>query len=246
MKKNKAGYESETEKLRRDADLLLNLIQKNNFLTLKAVVGIFPAYSEHEDIIINIDEKKSQRFSFLRNQEKKSHAANASLADLIGDCPHNDWMGFFALSAGLGLGLEKILHQYKNDAYQSLLLSSITDNLAEAFSEELHHHVQTELWGYSADTEKAIGIRPAFGYPSCPDHHDKKIVFDMLDVEKRIGISLTESFMMIPVSSVCGMYFAHPQADYFGIGSVADDQMKDWAKRKNISVQEAQKRVGKI
>jgi 5-methyltetrahydrofolate--homocysteine methyltransferase len=143
------------------------------------------------------------------------------------------------------MGLEKILHQYKDDAYQSLLLSSISDNLAEAFSEELHHHVQTELWGYSRD-EKAIGIRPAFGYPSCPDHHDKKIVFDMLDATKRIGLVLTESAMIIPVSSICGMYFANQESFYFGVGNIAEDQLKIWAKRKGLSLEEAKKRIGRI
>jgi 5-methyltetrahydrofolate--homocysteine methyltransferase len=257
LKKDKAGYESETEKLKHDAESLLNLIQKNNSLTLKAVVGIFPAYSEDEDIIINIDEKTSQRFSFLRNQEKKSRVKNPSLADFIAPKEKDDWMGFFALSAGLGL--EELHHQYENDDYRSLLLSSISDHLAEAFSEELHHHVQYKLWGYADDYHQSIrnndyspddhdiyGKRPAFGYPSCPDHQDKKIVFDMLDVETRIGLKLTESAMIVPVSSICGMYFANPDAYYFGVGNIAEDQLEDWAARKGISVEEAKKRIGRI
>jgi 5-methyltetrahydrofolate--homocysteine methyltransferase len=243
LKKDKAGYQAESEKLRSDAEAMLTHLQKNNSLTLKALVGIFPAQSEDEDVIINVDNTISARFSFLRKQEKKPHSANASLADFISPQSGQDWMGFFALSSGLGL--EEIHHQYKSDAYQSLLLSSITDNLAEAFSEELHHHVQTELWGYSAD-EKAIGIRPAFGYPSCPDHQDKKTLFDLLDVEKRIGLALTESCMMIPVSSICGMYFAASESYYFGVGNIADDQLENWAERKQISLQEARKRIGRI
>jgi 5-methyltetrahydrofolate--homocysteine methyltransferase len=263
LKKDKEGYESETEKLKRDADLLLNLIQKNNWLTLKAVVGIFPAYSENEDIVVNLDEKISRRFCFLRNQEKKSRSGKyPSLADFIAPKgkDNSDWMGFFALSAGLGL--EEILNHYKNDAYQTLLLSSITDHLAEAFSEELHHLVEYNIWGYaddyhqhlhsidafsdSLDDKVIYGKRPAFGYPSCPDHQDKKIVFEMLDVEKRIGLRLTDSAMIIPVSSVCGMYFANNDAYYFGVGNIAEDQLENWAKRKNISVEEAKKRIGRI
>ncbi len=244
VKKEKDGFAKETQQLKHDTEELLNLLQKNNSVTLKAAVGLFPAFSENEDVIITADEKKSYRFCFLRNQEKKQHGSNPSLADFIAPQGKHDWMGFFALSADYAS--EDLVFQFQDDAYKTLLLFSTMDFLAEAFSEKLHLYVQNELWGYSADKDIIEGIRPAFGYPPCPDHQDKKIVFEMLDVQKRIGLMLTESAMILPPSSICGMYFASPETLYFGAGSIAEDQLENWAVRKGIPVQEARKRIGRI
>jgi 5-methyltetrahydrofolate--homocysteine methyltransferase len=226
------------------------------------------------------------RFCFLRNQEKKrAGGPNPCLADFIapgklhggavpapsperqssgGPCAGwtGDWLGLFALSAGFGLKEAQALYAANNDDYGALLLSSLGDCLAEAFTEELHLRVRREWWGYeqpgpagSGGTPgpdenslkgKYQGIRPAFGYPICPDHEDKRILFDLLQVEKHCGLSLTESAMIQPAASVCGLYIAHPGAYYFGVGAVGEDQLQDWAARKGIGPEEARRRIGRI
>jgi 5-methyltetrahydrofolate--homocysteine methyltransferase len=177
-----------------------------------------------------------------------------------------DWLGLFVLSAGFGLKEAQAVYAANNDDYGALLLSSLGDCLVEAFTEEVHLRVRREWWGYedpgltgsgghTPDEKGAVedilrgkyqGLRPAFGYPLCPDHEDKRILFDLLQAEKRCGLSLTESAMIQPAASVCGMYFAHPGAYYFGVGAVGDDQLQDWAARKGISPEEARRRIGRI
>jgi 5-methyltetrahydrofolate--homocysteine methyltransferase len=177
-----------------------------------------------------------------------------------------DWLGLYVLSAGFGIKEAQAVYAANNDDYGALLLSSLGDCLAEAFTEEVHLRVRREWWGYEHPglTEsgghppdegrasegplkgKCQGIRPGFGYPICPDHEDKRILFDLLQAEKRCGLSLTESAMIRPAASVCGMYFAHPGAYYFGVGAVGEDQLQDWAERKGISSAEARRRIGRI
>ncbi|MDR2072023.1 MAG: methionine synthase [Spirochaetaceae bacterium] len=279
------------QKLAADAEKLLERIQKEKLLSLRAVLGFFPALSEDEDIVLyrdGTDNKKScgfdmeeelGRFCFLRNQEKKPSGKaapglgslggrpNLCLADFIlprttylelgaaNKHPATDWLGLFALSAGFGLEAPVAMYKNQDDDYSALLLASLANRLAEAFAEELHERVRRELWGYSPQEDlskknlfsgKYRGIRPAFGYAACPDHRDKELCFRLLEVPERIGLSLTESAMISPAASICGMYFSHPQACYFGAGEIAKDQLEAWAKRKGISAEEARHRTGRI
>ncbi|MDR2211225.1 MAG: methionine synthase [Spirochaetaceae bacterium] len=169
--------------------------------------------------------------------------------------PRFDWLGLFALSAGFGLEEPSALYKSRHDDYSALLLASLANRLAEAFAEELHRRVRRELWGYSPGENlpaedvlkgKYRGIRPAFGYAACPDHRDKEICFRLLEIPQRIGLTLTGSSMINPAASICGMYFAHPQACYFGAGEIAPDQLEAWAKRKGIPVETARRRTGRI
>jgi 5-methyltetrahydrofolate--homocysteine methyltransferase len=164
---------------------------------------------------------------------------NPCLSDFIvpGTGP-TDRIGLFVLSAGFGLKEIKEAYESRNDDYSALLLSSLANVLAEAFSEEVHLRLKG-VWGDS-------GIRPAFGYPACPDHQDKKIVFELLDAREQCGLELTESAMIMPAASVCGLYFSRPISYYFGVGILDDDQIRDWAARKGITPEEARRRLGTI
>jgi 5-methyltetrahydrofolate--homocysteine methyltransferase len=246
------------DKLMGDAQDLLKKITSKKILELRGVLGFFPALSDGDDVVIyGNDNREISRFNFPRNQEKKRVGGpNACLADFIMPKKKaaHDWIGIFALSAGFGLSEASKEYTKKNDDYLSILLSSLANTLTEAFSEEIHLRVRREWWGYAPDetlsTEEILrgkfrGIRPAFGYPACPDHWSKKTAFDLLDAEKRCGLSLTETAMIIPAASVCGMYLAAPGSYYFGVGRLNDDQVNDWAERKNISRREAEKRLGR-
>jgi 5-methyltetrahydrofolate--homocysteine methyltransferase len=213
-----------TDTILDDAKHLLEQVETNGLLQLRGVAGIFPAASEDEVIKIGA----GHCFCFQRNLQKKpSGVFNPCLADFILPAQNAqavDWVGLFALSAGFGL--DAATEQYRGDDYKALLLASLANALAEAFVEELHLRVRRELWGYAPDESlsvdeilkgKFIGIRPAFGYPSCPNHEDKRIAFDLLEAEKRCGLKLTDTAMMIPAASVCGMFFASPAAYYFSV-----------------------------
>ncbi|AEF83900.1 methionine synthase [Treponema primitia ZAS-2] len=165
------------------------------------------------------------------------------------------WLGLFALSAGFGLEEAAAAFRSRNDDYGALLLGTLADSLAEAFAEEVHLRIRREWWGYGEGETLSVedvfkgkysGIRPAFGYPPCPDHQDKRIAFDLLEAQKRCGLTLTESAMIIPAASVCGMVFSNPEARYFSAAPVGDDQLQDWAKRKGIKAEEARRRLGRI
>ncbi|GHU80406.1 methionine synthase [Spirochaetia bacterium] len=239
------------DKLLEDAHVLLDKIRSQGLLELRGVIGFFPARSQGEDIVLYQSDTENSaeraRFSFLRSQDKKrTGAPNPCLADFI--IPANaasagtaDWLGLFALSAGFGLTEAETEYRSQGDDYGALLLASLANSLAEAFSEEVHRRVREEFWGCGG-----TGIRPAFGYPACPDHRDKEIAFKLLEVRERSGLELTESSMIIPAASVCGMYFADPAAYYFGIGGIGEDQLRDWAGRKGISLEEARRRAGKL
>jgi 5-methyltetrahydrofolate--homocysteine methyltransferase len=253
------------KKLMEDARALLDRIVREKILRLRGLAGFFPAWSEGDDIVVEDPPGTLTRFCFPRNQEKK-HAAgpNPCLADFTAPQKKGpDWIGLFALSAGFGLAEASAEYRAKNDDYGSILLASLANTLTEAFSEEVHLRVRREWWAYAADERleaagvpvgtpaeilagRFRGIRPAFGYPACPDHRDKEIAFRLLDAQNRCGFELTGTAMIIPAASVCGIYFAHPASYYFGIGRLDDDQIKNWARRKKISVREVQQRLGRI
>ncbi len=239
-----------------DATEMLNEIIAGKLLKAKSVIGIYPANSYGNDVIIFQDDSRTDqkaKFHFLRQQsEKRSNQPNSSLSDYIApwDTARKDYMGFFAVTSGLGI--ETLLKEYeaKHDDYKSIMVKALADRLAEAHAEYMHHKVRTKLWGYSKDenfdnedliAEKYTGIRPAPGYPACPDHTEKRTLFDLLEVEKNTGISLTDSYAMYPASSVSGFYFSNPQSRYFGVGKIDKDQVIKYADRKGTTVEEIEK-----
>lgn len=247
--------ETATE-LYNDARAMLNRIISEKWLQAKAVVGFFPAAREGDDVIIYTDEGRTaekHRFHFLRQQMRRSNGrANHSLADFIAPVESGlkDYLGGFAVTAGLGI--EKRLEEFKrtHDDYSSIMLKALADRLAESCAEYMHERVRRELWGYETDTklsneqlirEEYRGIRPAPGYPACPEHSEKIDLFRLLEADSRAGIELTESFAMLPASSVSGFYFSHPEARYFGVGNIGRDQVEDYAKRKDISPDAAER-----
>ena len=239
----------EAVKLFKDAQEMLEKIQKENWMQAKGVLGLFPANSVGDDIEIYSDIQRSKTLYIqrtLRQQAKKAKGQpNLALADFIAPKSNDiiDFIGAFAVTSGLGI--EKYINQFEadNDDYNSILLKALADRLAEAFAEYLHHEVRTKLWAYSPNEhlsndelikEKYSGIRPAPGYPACPDHTEKIGLFELLDVSKNIGVNLTESLAMMPASSVSGWYFAHPDSKYFGLGKVNEEQIRDICERKQV------------
>ncbi len=246
----------EAIKLWRDAQEMLNKIEKESMVTAKAVFGIFPANSEGDDIIVYTDHshtKEKTRFHAIREQQNKTgKEVFHSLADFVAPVTSGlkDHIGGFAVTAGIGI--EKWIEAYEkdHDDYKAILLKALADRLAEAFAELLHFRLRKEFWGYSPKEEfnkdnfireRYRGIRPALGYPACPDHSEKRQLFDMMEVEKNTGITLTEHFSMYPNASVSGLYFAHPKAMYFGVGKIGKDQVENLAERKNCSIEEVEK-----
>jgi 5-methyltetrahydrofolate--homocysteine methyltransferase len=216
--------------------------------------GIFPACSDGDDVLAG---DPPVRFAFLRNQAKKrAGVANPCLADFLPPAEAaGGRLGLFALSAGFGLEEAAAAFRARHDDYGALLLGTLADSLAEAFAEEIHLRIRREWWGFAPGEALSpedvlagnyAGIRPAFGYPPCPDHQDKRIVFDLLEAQKRCGLALTESAMIVPAASVCGMVFSDPGAYYFSAAPVGEDQLVDWAARKSIAVEEARLRLGRI
>lgn len=247
---------SEARKLFDDANKLLDQIISENSLTANGIVGIFPAATVDDDIEIYPDDTKKgvlAKLHTLRQQGIKNKGiANIALSDFIAPKAKNikDYIGMFAVTAGLGI--EKLIVKFEkdHDDYNSIMIKALADRLAEAFAELLHEKTRKEIWGYSADekfsndqliNENYPGIRPAPGYPAQPDHTEKLTIWKLLDVDKNISISLTESLAMYPAASVCGIYFAHPQSKYFTVGKIGKDQVQDYHKRKGISLKEAEK-----
>jgi 5-methyltetrahydrofolate--homocysteine methyltransferase len=250
MQGGAAGALEARSRLRADAQALLEEAASRGLLPLRALAGFFPCRSSREDLILYDDTGcEAGRFCFLRSQERKpAPAPNLCLADFV--LPEDaappgplDWVGLFALSAGCGLD-EAAAALADGDPYRALLLASLADALAEALSAAFHAHVTGGIWGYAP--AGSPGIRPAFGYPACPDHQDKALCFALLDAERRAGLRLTSAAMIIPAASVCGLYLAHPQARYFACGEIAPDQLADWAARKGIPVDEARRRTGRL
>ena len=248
-------YGSEATKLFNDAQAMIDQFIEHGSVTAKGVIGIFPANTVNDDDIeIYADSSRTQSIAKICNlrQQSVSHKdkPRMSLADFIApkESHQQDFIGAFAVTAGIGI--DSIVEQFENDHddYNSIMAKAVADRLAEAFAEYLHHQLRTKLWGYAADEnldntaltrEEYQGIRPAPGYPANPDHIQKEIIWKLLDTTKNIGISLTESLAMWPAASVSGWYFSHPESRYFSVGTIADDQLKDYAERRGISEDEA-------
>jgi 5-methyltetrahydrofolate--homocysteine methyltransferase len=236
-----------------DAQVMLKRLVDERWLQPKAVFALLPAARDGDDVLVYEDESRQaarERLVFLRQQADKP-SASLCLADFIapGDNGHKDHIGLFAVTTGHGL--EQALKQLPdNDDYSAILLQALADRLAEALAEALHARVRREFWGYAADEEldkealireRYRGIRPAPGYPACPDHSEKQKIFDLMDVPGRIGLELTESFAMHPAAAVSGYYFAHPDSKYFVVGKIDQDQVEDYAGRKGIDDEQARK-----
>ena len=248
---------SEAKKLLADAQEMLQKIVKEKWLRASAVVGFYPANTVGDDTIaVYSDESRKQvrtQFHTLRQQGLKGKGVpNISFADFIAPSVSGkaDYIGGFAVTSGLGIETYLEKFEKEHDDYSSIMLKALADRLAEAFAEHLHQVVRRELWGYAADEafsneelieEKYQGIRPAPGYPGCPDHTEKITLFDLLEVEKQTGIQLTENLAMYPASSVSGLYYSHPESRYFVLGKIGQDQVEDIAKRKNQPLEELER-----
>lgn len=243
----------EAKKLYDDAQSMLDIIIKEQWLEANAAFGIYPAHSVNDSVEYFDDlnkEIQSGMFHFLRNQEKKKNdMPNLCLADYIApkESGITDYIGAFVVTTGIGIEKQLKKFEQTGDDYRAIMLKLLADRLAEAFAELLHYKIRTEYWGYSNETEAEMkkllkeefcGIRPAPGYPACPDHSEKRILFDLLDAETKTGVKLTESFAMYPTASVSGYFFAHLDAKYFNIGKILPDQIMDYAKRKQVNDQQ--------
>jgi 5-methyltetrahydrofolate--homocysteine methyltransferase len=237
-----------------DARAMLERIIAERWLTANAVLGLFPANACADDIEIYADESRQRPLATWRNlrqqQERPQGKPNWCLTDFVAPRETPDWIGAFAVTAGIGIEAKLAEFAAAHDDYQAILLKALADRLAEACAEWLHERVRREYWGYAADerlegaaliAEQYRGIRPAPGYPACPDHTAKGLLFDLLDVPKNTGMSLTENFAMAPAASVAGFYLAHPEAHYFAISQVGDDQMADWARRSGLGEETARR-----
>ncbi len=248
LESNEVG--TEAKKLFDDAQLMLDEIIEGQLLKANGVVGIFKAHSDGDDISV-FDENDFQvkKFHFLRQQGKKaSGVPNLSLADFV--ALENDYFGAFAVTAGIGIEDQIERYKQEKDDYKEIMIKALADRLAEAFAEMLHERVRKELWGYSRNEslsnqglmkENYQGIRPAPGYPACPDHTEKRLLFELLDTEKYTGIKLTETYAMYPAASVSGFYLSHPDSKYFGLGKIGKDQVEHYARRKGMSSREVEK-----
>ena len=242
---------AEAKKLFDDAQFYLKEIIGKKLITAKAIFGLHPAQSEGDDVIVFSDKAKKGKkyvFRFLRNQEVKENGVpNLSLADFIAPAysGKTDYIGTFVVTADID---NELFAAYKDDDYASIMIRILSDRLAEAAAEWLHEKIRKDYWGFAAEEKLTLeemllikykGIRPAPGYPACPDHTEKGILFDQLEAGKRIGVELTENFAMTPPASVSGYIFSHPVSSYFNIGKIGADQLKDYADRKNMTIEEA-------
>lgn len=243
-------YGNSAQQLFTDAQIMLDKIITENLFKAQAVFGFFPANSIGDDIELYTDETRQQvlaTFCMLRQQTKKANGKyNRSLADFVAPKATKtpDYLGCFAVTAGVGLAKFVAQLEAQHDDYNSILAKALADRLAEAFAEYLHVRVRKEFWGYAREEilnheelieEKYRGIRPAPGYPACPDHTAKSLLFSLLKAE-RAGIELTENYAMLPAASVSGFYFSHPESSYFGVGKIGLDQAEDYATRKNMDI----------
>ncbi|VFA43377.1 methionine synthase [Chryseobacterium indologenes] len=245
----------QASELFKDAQVILKRILDEKLLTAKAVFGIFKANSNETDDILIFDEnnKEQAKFLTLRQQAQRSKGKDyLALSDFIApqSSGKTDYMGAFCVTTGFGT--DELAEEYEkaNDDYNAIMVKALADRFAEAYAEFLHKKVRTEYWGYANQenlsneeliAEKYKGIRPAPGYPACPDHLEKKTIWDLLKVEENTGVFLTESLAMFPTASVSGYYFGSPHAKYFGLGKITEDQLKDYADRRSCSIQEAKK-----
>ncbi|OQX82235.1 MAG: methionine synthase [Bacteroidetes bacterium 4484_276] len=246
----------EAKKIFDDANQMLDEIINEKMLQANGSIGFYRATAVGDDVELFANDNREKPvaiFRFLRNQQEKPDGVpNLSLTDFIAPkkSAKEDYIGGFAVTTGIGL--EKWVEQYEseNDDYSAIMIKILADRLAEAFAELMHHKVRKEFWGYVPDEnlnteeilrEKYQGIRPAPGYPACPEHSEKRVLFDLLEAEEKTGIILTENYAMYPAASVSGYYFAHPQAQYFNLGKISKDQVEDYARRKNLPVEEVER-----
>jgi 5-methyltetrahydrofolate--homocysteine methyltransferase len=237
-----------------DAKAMLSKIIAEKWITANAVFGLYPANAVGDDIELYADELRSQKLmvwhSLRQQHERPSGKPHYCLTDFVADKGTPDWIGVFAVSAGLGI--EKKLAEFEaaHDDYRAIMLKSLADRFAEACAEWLHAQVRRDYWGYAQDEtlsndalikEEYRGIRPAPGYPACPDHTAKGPLFKLLDAPANAGMGITESFAMTPAAAVSGFFLAHPQAQYFAISKIGRDQLEDWAQRAGFSVTEAER-----
>jgi 5-methyltetrahydrofolate--homocysteine methyltransferase len=251
----------ESRKLIDDAHVMLEEIAAKNLLTAHGAAGFYPAASSGDTILVYRDDDRvevMERFPMLRQQKRKRNTPfYLSLADYLApaDSGLKDHIGFFTVTAGHGL--DELLQRYReqNDDYRAIMAGVLADRLAEAFAEYLHQVVRRQWWGYAPDESLSMedilrvryqGIRPAPGYPPCPDHTEKAQIFRLLDDGEKTGMKLTESMMMMPAASVCGYYFSHPQAKYFSVGRITREQLEDYARRKGWTPEEAEKWLGQV
>ena len=239
----------------KDAQAMLEKIIAEKWLSANGVIGLFPAARAGDDIELYRDESRKERlatFHNLRQQtEKAADRVNFCLSDFVAskDSGIADYLGAFAVTAGLGIESRVKAFEDAHDDYNAIMLKALADRMAEAFAELLHQRVRREFWGYTADeslsTEAMIaeqyrGIRPAPGYPACPEHTEKGTLFSLLEAPA-LNITLTESFAMWPAAAVSGFYFSHPQSQYFALGKIGHDQVADYARRKGMSLAEAER-----
>jgi len=248
----KSGEAART--LHQEALAMLTRMESDRWASCRARVGLLPAHSAGDDIFLqDLTGASLATVHTLRQQNRKAATPNLALADFIAPATSKDWLGLFAATTGAGIGIQVAAFQANQDDYNAILLQALADRLAEASSEWLHQHVRRDLWAYAPDEDLELrdllacryqGIRPAPGYPACPDHTEKKTLLALLGAEDALGLSLTGSMAMTPAASVCGWYFAHPEAGYFGVGRLGRDQVEDLARRKGWSYQEAERWLG--
>lgn len=241
---------TQASELFRDAQAMLRRIVEEKWLTAKGVIGLFPAYAQGDDVVLP---EHGQTLHFLRQQaDKPIERPNFCLADFIApeDSGKRDWIGAFACTAGIGIEPHVARFEAAHDDYNAILLKSLADRLAETLAERLHQRVRTEFWGYASEenlsaeaiiAEQYQGIRPAPGYPACPEHSEKHSLFALLSAEDNAAMQLTESFAMLPAASVSGWYFSHPQSQYFVVGRLSREQVADYARRKGITLEKAER-----
>jgi 5-methyltetrahydrofolate--homocysteine methyltransferase len=242
----------QASELYRDARAMLDRIIRERWLTARGVFGLWPAQSTGDDVVIQT-EGGPQTLHFLRQQvDKPVERPDFCLADFIAPQASGkaDWIGMFAVTAGIGIDEHVARFEADHDDYNAILLKALADRLAEAFAERLHQRVRTEFWGFAADesldndaliAEGYRGIRPAPGYPACPEHSEKATLFRLLDAGSNAGMTLTESFAMLPTAAVSGYYFSHPQSQYFVVGRLSKEQVADYARRKGVELAQAER-----
>jgi 5-methyltetrahydrofolate--homocysteine methyltransferase len=241
-----------------DAQAMLEKIISEKWLRAKAVIGFFPANSIGDDVLLDMEwhgSNEHKAFHFLRQQmAKREGRANMCLADFIAPKTSGltDYIGGFAVTTGIGIDDKVSAFKAAHDDYSEILLKALADRLAEAFAERMHERVRKEFWGYATTEdlknndliqESYQGIRPAPGYPACPDHGEKTALFDLLSAKQNAGIFLTEGYAMLPTAAVSGFYFAHPHAKYFGLGKIGRDQVENYAERIGESVEVTERRL---
>ncbi len=256
---DKPGVGEEARRLYDDANRLLDRLIAEKRLAAHGVIGLWPANGTGDDIELYTDDTRREVRAVLhtlRQQSQKTPGRpNRALADFVApkDTGLADYVGAFAVTAGDGIDALVEEFERDHDDYHAILVKALADRLAEAFAERLHQRLRTEFWGYAPDealdnehliAERYRGIRPAPGYPACPDHTEKRTLWNLMDVEAATGIALTENLAMHPAAAVCGIYLAHPKASYFDVGKFGKDQIEDYAARKNISVEEAERWLG--